>query len=149
MKRWCFNCKMTNGLSDSVWLFVKEKEDRSEEGPEAHPFKRVAGWNFQEINAFGAKTAGFLYARLLYFHSTHASKRFLGLEMGQRSWLHRILGILPLCSANHISRSLPFKIYGCQVFLIEDIRKGKASVFTCFELLSSWWLIRIVEIFHA
>lgn len=71
---------------DPCGLFVKEKEDRSEEGPEAHPFKRVAGWNFQEINAFGAKTAGFLYARLLYFHSTHASKRFLG-AWNTRKWV--------------------------------------------------------------
>lgn len=108
---------------DPCGLFVKEKEDRSEEGPEAHPFKRVAGWNFQEINAFGAKTAGFLYARLLYFHSTHASSALGTRGNGSKIVVTlNFLGILPRLQSYF--DKLAIQIYGWQVFLIEDIRKG-------------------------
>lgn len=128
MKRLYFNCKMTNGLSIRVdYSWKKRKIDRRKDRKRgAHPFKRVAGWNFQEINAFGAKTAGFLYARLLYFHSTHASKRFLG-AWNTRKWV-KDRGYVEFSGNFATLQSyfdkLAIQIYGWQVFLIEDIRKG-------------------------
>lgn len=95
------------------WLwFVKEREDRS--GCVVHirlinAYNNPEYRNFQEIDAFGAKTTGFLLREitLFSFSSTHASAS-LALETEQK-WVkdHRYVSFREFChfAPSHLVKS--------------------------------------------